>query len=187
VSTEGYLDDKAMRYWVKRRWREGEVSPGLIVSRYPLELIEPASDDVMGEHQLLSVVDHPDKRFVVGLVHPFSPRSRDRWESGNLAVESHRGQIARAMEMTGLPVILGVDLNAGAAQVRGRSLRSAGLHASKPIWPIRSGSFPADKSPLVRLQLDDVWRSEGVWVESWEMVDVGGSDHRGVVVRLILD
>ena len=187
VSTEGYLDDTAMPYWVKRRWRRERVSPGLIVSRYPIELIETAADDVMAEHQLMCVVDHPDKRFVVGLMHPLSPRSRDRWEAGNLAVESHCGQIARAMEMTGLPVILGVDLNAGAAQVRGRSMRSAGLHASKPIWPIRSGSFPADKGSVVRLQLDDVWRSEGVGVESWEMVDGGGSDHRGVVVRLILD
>jgi endonuclease/exonuclease/phosphatase (EEP) superfamily protein YafD len=187
VSKYGYLDDKAMRYWVKRRWRDGEVSPGLIVSRYPLELIAPDEGDEMGEHQLLCIVDHPDKRFVVGLVHPFSPRSADRWEAGNNAVESHQEQIARAMDLTGLDVVVGADLNAAGAQVRARLMRGAGLRASKPIWPIQSGSFPADKSPLVRLQLDDVWRSEGVGVESWEMFEVGGSDHLGVVAQLILN
>lgn len=187
VSKYGYLDEREMRHWVKRRWRDGEVSPGLIVSRWPLELIEPAADDLMGAHQLMCVVKHPDGEFVAGLVHPFSPRTVERWEAGNLAAEANALQAERAMEMTGLQMIVGADLNSSYGQVRGRALKGAGLSPSKPMVPIRWGSFPADAFGPMRVQLDDLWISEGIKTVSWSMTGIGGSDHEAVIGRFVLE
>ncbi len=187
VVERGFLDEEPMPYWVNRQWIEGEVSWGLIFSKYPLELIEPTVGDGLGHHQLMCIVHAPDQRFLVVLMHPASPRSVERWDSGNRVVAAHLSQIERAVDSFGLPVIVGADLNSAPAQHRSRMMRDFGLRAGKPLFPVEFGSFPVGWPGIARIQLDDIWRGSGVGVVEWGMLELSGSDHMAVIGRFVFD
>lgn len=186
LGEEGMLVGTGMPHWLHRAWVDEEVSPGFIISRYPLELIEPGDDDVFGHHQLMCVVHHPEGDFVVGLMHPWSPRTSRRWREGNAVVRGHRGQVERVLEETGLAMIVGADMNSSRAQYRSRELRGSGLRPSKPMMVFEGGSFPVGVPGIMQIQIDDLWVSDGVGVTSWGMLEVAGSDHRAVVGGFVI-
>jgi len=186
IRLHGYLEGSGMEHWVHRAWVKDRVSPGFIISRYELELIEVGGDELLAENRLMCVVHHPEGAFVVGLMHPLSPRTVDRWMAGNRVVRAQRRWVNDVLEETGLPMIAGLDLNAARGQYRERELRRSGLRSSKPLTAFDWGSYPASGWWLSQVQLDDLWRSEGVDVVGWEMVRLSGSDHLAVVGGFVL-
>ncbi|MBL4808933.1 MAG: endonuclease/exonuclease/phosphatase family protein [Phycisphaerales bacterium] len=187
IRNRGYLEGSSMPYWVHRGWVKDEVSPGFVVSKYPLELIGPDENDALGSHQLMCIVRHPDGDFVVGLMHPWSPRSVEKWKEGNRVVRAHVEQVGRIRELTGLPMVVGADLNSTRGQYRSRRLLRSGLSPGKPLMVFDGGSFPAGRPGLMQIQLDDIWRTDDVRVVSWGMLDLTGSDHRAVIAGLSFD
>jgi len=187
IRWHGYLDASAYEHW---RYRSD--TPGYILSKHPITRIDPDDPetaippDEHGVRDLTCVVHHPDGEFVVALLHPLSPRGAARWRKGTERLERRLGALESLGSRTGLPIILGADLNASYAQHRARLVRSAGFAPSKPIWPIVSGTFPGSWPAPARLALDDIWRSGGIRVRSWSTLPSVGSDHLGVIARLAL-
>jgi len=179
----GRLDGTRYPHWVHREWVDQETSPGFILSRWPIEREDTGPDPHIAQHVLYARVQTPTEEVMVGLVHPLSPRSSDRWRQGNAAVELQAIAIEQTLERSGLPLLMGADLNATPAQWRARMLRSSGARMSKPLIRF-GGSFPVGRGvpEVFKIQLDDVWYAGAVQPIAWEMIDLRGSDHRAVAV-----
>lgn len=188
IRRQGWIGNDAYAHWAHRYWVDQETSPGYVLSRWPIEQLDLGLD-AKSQQQILYVrIDHPDGAFVAGLIHPFSPRDRDRWVYGNDVTRLQARIAERTHHDTGLPIIFGVDLNAGFAQDRARVLRSAGLRPSKPMTRI-GGTYPSNTSlpRALTLQLDDVWVIGDATIDAWSSIEVLGSDHRAVVVDIRFD
>ncbi len=180
--------DQGMRsselsYTAHRDWVDELASPCIILSRWPLHRVEFPLIPQTGRDVLLCEVVHPTTPFVVGAVHPHSPRSTTRWSLGNAQV--HLTALAlNDCRARGLgPILLGADMNAGPAGSRAAQLRQAGMTPTKPLlggW----GSFPASFPGVARLQLDDVWSSQEWEVIAWSSSEPVASDHRMIVAEL---
>ena len=179
----GRLDGTRYSGWVHREWVDQETSPGFILSRWPIEREVTGTDPQIAQHVLHTRVQTPAGEVIVGLVHPLSPRSAERWRQGNAAVEIQASAIEHTLMQSGLPLLIGADLNATPAQWRTRMLRSSGVRMSKPLVRF-GGSFPAGSAvpEAFKIQLDDVWYAGAVRPIAWEMLDLRGSDHRAIVV-----
>lgn len=167
-------------YTAHRDWVDELASPCIVLSRWPLRRLEFPLIAQSGRDVLLCEVAHPTVPFVVGAVHPHSPRSSARWELGNAQIQLTALALndCRARGLT--PILLGCDLNAGLAGSRAGQLRHAGMSPSKPVlggW----GSFPASAPGVARIQLDDVWRSDGIEVLAWSSFNPVASDHRMII------
>ncbi len=182
----GYLDSTPYRYWLHRAWVERETSPCFILSRWPIEQQIASQDPKTAQHQLYAQVQSPLGAFVVGLVHPLSPRTVSRWIIGNAVIESQAVAIDQLRDQPGHPMLVCADLNAGPAQLRAGHLRNAGLEMSKPVLRL-GGSFPAspDVPKALRVQLDDVWTSGSIRPSSWSMIRFEESDHQAVIADFV--
>lgn len=168
-------------YFERRAWEADMSSPCFVLTRWPIEKqlfpeVHDSDRDV-----LLARVMHPDGAFLVGAVHPHSPRTLWRWRQGNRQLATTEAALEGAFADGGEPYIAGVDLNSGPAGGRAAVLRGLGLRMSKPIlggW----GSFPSGVPGPLRVQLDDVWHGDGVEVLGWSSPGGISSDHRAVVV-----
>lgn len=188
IRKRGLLDSFAYPYWGHRAWVDEETSPGFILSRWPTQQIVTGSDPEHIQHHLYLQIQNPAGSFIVGLVHPLSPRAESRWTRGNRVIESQAIATFQIEKNHHLPVIVGADLNAGPGQLRARTFRRVGLEMSKPI--ARYGaSFPSGSliPRMVRLQLDDIWTTGGITPIGWDMIELQGSDHMAVVVDCALD
>lgn len=186
IVRRGELDQTDWRYHERRAWVSDIASPCFVLSRWPMERlvfedIEDADRDV-----LIARVERPEGAFLVGAIHPHSPRNLARYRRGNRQIRGTYDAIGEALAVNAEPLVVGVDLNSGPAGWRAVQLRRAGLDISKPLMG-GGGSFPVGLPWLMRVQLDDVWRSEGVRVRAWSSVGELDSDHRAVVVDLMLD
>ncbi len=189
IRKRGLLETTPYKSWGHRPWVDQETSSAFILSQWPVENVYPEDDDGFAQHHLYMQVQSPLGNVIVGLMHPASPRTRARWIRGNRVIESQASVSRQIQTMTGLPVLVGVDLNAGPAQLRARTLRRAGLRMSKPVLH-PDGSFPANTSvpSVLRVQLDDVWSLGNIEPVAWRMVTLQGSDHQAIVVDFqILD
>lgn len=188
IRRQGWIGNDAYTHWAHRYWVDQETSPGYVLSKWPIEQLDLGLDENSRQQILHVRVDHPDGAFIAGLIHPFSPRDRDRWAYGNDVTRLQARSAERTHHDTGLPMLFGVDLNAGIAQDRARVLRSAGLRPSKPLTRI-GGTYPSNTSvPRVfTFQLDDVWVMGEVIIDAWSSIEVLGSDHRAVVVDVRFD
>lgn len=189
IRLEGYLDSTDYSNWEHRYWVKNETSPGIIISRWPIRQIKNTDTIAFGQNHLYTRIIHPTGEIIVALAHPLSPRSRDRWAEGNHVIESQALRIRELIEQTNelMPMVIGADLNAGPAQVRARTMRRAGMRMSKPM--IRTGgSFPANSQvpSWFRVQLDDVWTRGSIKPIAWSSFELVGSDHRAVMVDLVL-
>ena len=188
IRRQGWVGNQAYAQWAHRPWVDGETSPGFILSVWPIQRLS-VDVDADSMQQVLHVrIDHPDGPFIAGLMHPFSPRDHDRWRYGNevTRLQGHAANLTRSI--AGLPMIFGVDLNAGPGQFRARMLRRAGLRQHKPLMRV-GGSYPAGGNvpSALAVQLDDVWTLGSVHASAWSSIRVSGSDHRAVVVDLVVD
>ncbi len=181
VRNRGAIDQGLYPYRSFRHWVQREVSAGVVFSRWPSTQAMKNETDNQNTHYRR--IEHPLGDFIVGLVHPLSPRTKERWLIGNGVVQSHRSEIDQGDWIGSLPLIVCADLNAGPAQQRAGTLRSTGLRMSKPVLKM-DGSFPAGSSvpAVLRVQLDDVWSRGDLKPIAWSLVPVPGSDHLAVVV-----
>jgi endonuclease/exonuclease/phosphatase (EEP) superfamily protein YafD len=181
------LKDTQYSQWAHRRWVDQETSPGFILSQWPIERIDTASDAKAAQHELFVRVTTDAGEFVVGLTHPLSPRNAQRWAQGNAVIRSQAQTIKRLTETLDVPLVVGADLNAAPAQLRARSLRHAGLRMSKPVLRI-GGSFPAgsDVPALFQIQLDDLWSAGAIVPIAWDTIEFAGSDHKAVVADFMI-
>ncbi len=183
IVRRGELDGTAWRHHERRAWVSDIASPCFVLSRWPLERLSFGGIADAERDVLIARVDHPERPFMVGAIHPHSPRSLSRYRRGNRQLRGTYEAIGRALASRGLPLVMGVDLNSGPAGWRAVGLRGAGLGMSKP-WLGGGGSFPVGAPGVLRVQLDDVWRSRGVRVRAWSSVGGLDSDHRAVIADL---
>lgn len=184
----GLLDQTPYPNWLHRSWVEHETSPCFVLSRWPLEQLENEPGTAANQHVLHTIVRMPVGDVVVGLMHPLSPRTAGRWHQGNEAVELQSYTAKETLERSALPLVIGVDLNSGPAQWRGRALYRSDLRMSKPLLRM-GGSFPSNGAipEALMIQLDDVWHAGGIRPVAWEMFTLRGSDHRAICVDYLLD
>lgn len=187
IKLRGYLEGGAYPYWINRAWVENETSICYLLSRWPIEPLGYGGDPQDAKHHLHVRVAHPSGDVIVGLMHPVSPRTPSRWRAGNRIARAQATEARRLHEQTGLPVLIGADLNAAPAQTRGRAMRTQGLSMTKPLLRPR-GSFPTHSGVpgWASPQLDDVWVLGPVEPVAWSMREPLGSDHRAVIVDLRL-
>jgi endonuclease/exonuclease/phosphatase (EEP) superfamily protein YafD len=183
IRNRNLLDSTPYSNWKHRAWVDQEVSPSFLLSRWKVEQIDVSSRPAYAQHHLFVSVDRPDGAFVAGLIHPLSPRTKARWLTGNRVAGSQTMASRQIRADTGLPIVLGVDLNAGPAMIRARQLRGAGIKMSKPTLRM-DASFPMNSSvpAPIRIQLDDVWSTDGIEPIAWDMLELSGSDHQAVIV-----
>lgn len=174
---------RSYRMWVRER-----VSAGVVFSRWPIEQVTTTTSRSAQDSFHYRRVDHPSGSFIVGLLHPLSPRDNSRWEIGNQVIDGQAQLIEVAQSNTGLPMVVGADLNAGPAMARARTIRNSGMRMSKPAFRV-NGSFPANSSvpAILRIQLDDIWSLGDITPVAWSVVDMPGSDHRAIVVDLMFN
>ncbi len=187
IKNQDMLESSPFSFWTYRRWVDEETSRVIILSRWPLEAIS-SDDPEYAQHHLHTQVQSPSGSFVIGVMHPMSPRTAYRWVKGNRVSESHTREIRRIRKELGLPILIGADLNAGPAQQRARLLRRTGLQMSKPVLRF-GGSFPTDSSlpATLRIQLDDIWSLGDITPIAWGMTKVPGSDHMAVITEFRLN
>jgi len=181
------MAESSYPYWVHRRWVDKETSPGFIISRWPIDPIETGLPPESDQHVLHAVVHHPSGDVVAGLLHPLSPRTKQRWMIGNGVIDIQRSAIEQTIRQSGLPMVMGVDLNSGPAQVRARTLKHSGLQMSKPLFRM-GGSYPSNSSlpAVLRVQLDDVWHSPDLRAIAWSQMKTTGSDHTMVIADFVI-
>lgn len=187
INRRGLLEGSSYPNWAHRAWVDEETSPGYILSRWPLEILGNEGAEMDRQHELHTRIDSPGGPFIVGLIHPLSPRTLDRWRTGNTVIAQQARAAAHRADASGLPVILGADLNAAPAQHRARAMRGAGLRQSKPLLRM-GGSYPSGLGlpDALMAQIDDIWWVGDLRVLAWGMIEVEGSDHRAVVVDFAL-
>ncbi len=163
------------------------------LSKWPLRPIELEKDehwDVMKWNYLFRrshIVERPGGEFILGAFVVRSPRSSERWEEGNEQLEENCSVVREYLAPLGLPIVMGVDLNATPSSSRTDMLRKqAGLFRCKP-WLLIRGTWPAQSPVWARVAIDDVVVSAGVRRTSWRTVErESGSDHVAVEVGLVL-
>lgn len=159
----------------------GEAAGALIMSRYPMTVLDLDVDPDTGHQQPIVSLDVSGSRLLVRGVHPRSPTSEAKlaaWRDDLAELESwQRG--------AGSPLVLAGDFNAAwphpafRAMVDGLddAMRVTG-QAWSPTWPA-SGRLPAFT------QIDHVL-SRGLGVQAAGTVRVRGTDHLGVWADLTL-
>jgi len=160
----------------------------VLVSRWPMERVRtgPApSRPEEGEHGRSWRVDRPGGSFIASMLHPFSPRTDERWEAGNRVVRRAIEAKREFYDPTGLPIVFVGDLNTTPSGWRSRYLCGRGLRRAKPWWVMR-GTWPAENPAWARIAIDDALVSPGVRVASWRVLDAGGSDHAPVLITLAM-
>lgn len=184
-----------------REWRAAadavstEVSPGFVVSRWPMERVDCSAAGRMADRLMCAVVRRPEGRFAVIAVHPRSPRNQMRWEEGN-QVTLATAAVVRTLRAQGLPVVVLADLNASPTGWRSRALcEGAGLRRAKPLLDA-AGTYP-DVVPMnirtgqtttvaamwpLSIAIDDALVSHGVEVVGWGAWERLRSEHRPVIV-----
>lgn len=186
IVRRGELDGTEWSHHERRAWVSDIASPCFVLSRWPLERLDFVGLADAERDVLIARVARPDGAFLVGSIHPHSPRTLARWRMGNGQLRTTSAAIERALRVGGEGMVVGVDLNSGPAGWRAGALRDAGLRMSKPLLG-GAGSFPAGAFAPLRVQLDDVWRSVGVRAVAWSSTDVLSSDHRAVVVDVVFE
>jgi endonuclease/exonuclease/phosphatase (EEP) superfamily protein YafD len=188
IHREDWVGSDDYKYWIHRKWVENSASPGFILSRWPIKQIENAQGVERPEIILHAEIVYPTGSFIVGLMHPSSPRTEERWRSGNSATQIQALAAAHSRSQSRLPVLIGADVNAGVAQYRSRILRASGMHPTKPLSRPR-GTFPSSGPicDVFSVAIDDVWSDGDLEIYAWSMAEITGSDHRAIAVNFRLN
>jgi|GEM_PF-1776552 len=163
----------------------------ILVSRHPMREHEQELAEIrhrLWDHlYLLEIVRAPMGDVAVVLMHARSPRRPWRWASGLEQLGEAADIVREIGEVTGLPVVVVGDFNSTPTSVRGRAFADrSGLVRAKPaLQP--GGTFPSLVPSFAGLAIDGMYASPGVRVARWEPIGSAGSDHRALVVELVLD
>ncbi len=176
-----------------------EVSPGFVVSRWPLTPYDCAFVGPMSDRFIAGIVERPSGRFALIAVHPRSPRTAQRWHEGN-AVVLALVALSRKLQAEGLSVVVLTDLNSTPTGWRSREACAEGnLRRAKPLLTL-DGTYP-DVVPLdirtgrttsipatwpASIAIDDALVSPGIEVRGWETLPPLHSEHRPVIVELAI-
>ena len=155
----------------------GDASGTMVLSRYPLT--ELARSDDMTFTNLAVRVALPTREVTVVAAHPVNPTyGVEKWvRDGQLLAQL-------AGDHAGGPLIVAGDLNATAEHLTLRNLVSRlGLTDATRGW---AATFPAEAWYPPLLQIDHVLVSKELAVVGQGTVRVRGTDHRGLLVRLVL-
>ena len=144
---------------------------------------ETAKDVARGGLRVMRF-ERPEGPFILLALHPDSPRSPAEWAKGNEVVERAAGLLEGELARLGLPLVVGADLNSTPAGWRSRRLGGAGLRRAKPV--LAGGTWPAGWPWPLSVAIDDVWMSRDCRVAGWDRPLGGGSDHRAVLVEVIV-
>jgi endonuclease/exonuclease/phosphatase (EEP) superfamily protein YafD len=122
---------------------------------------------------------------LLSAMHPPSPRTRESWAASLRGVEINGRLFREWRERTGLPVIVAGDFNSTPG---GRSHRAFRASSGLTPWAPRlgGGTWPARLPAWLGIQIDQVWTSQDVRVESIRVGPRFRSDHRPVVADLRL-
>ncbi len=135
---------------------------------------------------LAVIVQRGDVRFGLVAVHVQSPRSAARWHTAMSQIADIERAV-RFFEAQGLRAVVAGDLNSTPTGAVSRRLeRACDVRRSAPIWG-SSGTYPVRWPGLLRATIDDVLLPDGMAVQAWSRVEVPGSDHSGVLVRIAID
>ncbi|HRQ73181.1 MAG TPA: hypothetical protein PLU35_09155 [Phycisphaerales bacterium] len=153
----------------------------LVLSEFP---VLDTDEDGSVKDLLSVVVQHPAGDFAMVVVHPSSPRSPSRWRDGNELI-GRAVLAAQRLESQGYPTLIIGDLNSTPTGVRSRALARAGFLRCKPLRA-PTGTFPAWSVWPAMAAIDDACASPGWRVRSWRTIRGAGSDHRGVLIELVI-
>jgi hypothetical protein len=174
-----------------------EISPGFVVSRWPLTPVDCSFVGRMADRFICGIVERPGSRFALIAVHPRSPRNQTRWNEGNATIEA-LVKLSRKLQADGLPVVTLADLNASPSGWRSReACAEGGLLRAKPLLYL-GGTYP-DVVPLnirtgqtssigamwpMSIAIDDALITPGIDVIAWGTLDHLKSEHRPVIIDL---
>lgn len=165
--------------WWMREWT-------MVLSRWPMRQASWGQEGTEATGTIEVVVETPAGELTVVAGHPPSPRTIASWQRGNEIVVA-MAEAARGAAAAGRHVVVAADLNATPSGWRSRALqRLAPVRRGKPML-LAAGTYPARWRWPVSLALDDVWLGPGVKLERWTTLSGGGSDHRPVLVELVLE
>lgn len=180
IRNRGVLERTAYEHWAHRAWIDEITSPGFILSTVPIEVIQPDTDENIARHILRVRVAFGSHDVMIGLVHPVSPRTIERWRAGNSVIHHQASFGANLQSEHAAPTIIGADINAGPAQARSRVMRRSGFSMSKPLLQ-PGGTFPSGNAGVFSVQLDDLWTKGAIDPIAWSKINIPGSDHFAVV------
>lgn len=108
------------------------------------------------------------------------------WKAGNVAAGELARRVRELADGALIPALLSGDFNGGPLSARGHAIVGDGYwrHARRP-GPF-SGTWPSRLPAPLRLQPDQVFVSEGVQIVDSSVGPDVGSDHRPIIIDLIV-
>lgn len=113
--------------------------------------------------------------------HPQSPKPGEGW-----AWRRDIAGLARWCAGNGPPTVVAGDLNASLDHAELRAATRGCTDAASSVGQGLAGTWPVGLPPLLGSAIDHVLLARGPRPRSAEVVDVPGSDHRGLLARLTL-
>lgn len=161
----------------------------LILSRWPLEsdtTLTMLPERVLGDRTPGVIVSAPNGQFLFSQAHPMSPKTPNAVIDGDTILSVQSERFLAAQEALALPLIVAADLNGAQMSRRGHMLhRDARLRPTKASFD-PGGTWPSWLPASLRIGLDDIWVSDGVYVQRRQRLPATGSDHIPVLVELLI-
>lgn len=169
--------------------RRGHLWPIFLLSKQPLSAVRladttPETRSSYVANSTAKVTLQDERTVLFTAMHPFSPRSQQAWKR-SLEIVQRDGQILRAAHQRyAEPVIVAGDFNSTPV---GRSFQrfAAASGFRTAAWPLPA-TWPAHTHRALGVSIDHVWVSPGVDIVSRRVGPSFKSDHRPVVVDLLL-
>lgn len=182
--------------WLAERYpyrvvpRMGLAWPNLLLSKYPAQASElvPYSEALkfsfIARTSLIVEVSGVEP-FVFTAFHPQSPRTPRTWVKSMLSAAQAGGVLRQWREEHEGSVIVCADTNsAPMGRLHGSFARASGLQSWSKL--IGGGTWPASVPRWLSIPLDRIWTSDGVEVQSMVIGPRFASDHRPIVVEVVL-
>lgn len=151
----------------------------MVLSRLPLTEVGRTNDTTFTN--LAVRVELPEHPFILVAAHPANPeRGLDGWLRDGQAVT----QLAAAH--TDLPLVVAGDLNATAEHLTLRELQARAHVLDTVTGQGWHPTYPADQWYPPLIQIDHVLASAQFSTTSFATFRVAGTDHLGLLVRLVL-
>lgn len=165
---------------VRTRPVEGQHPWVVVASKHHLESLDGSGSGI--NPVMISIDEKRIGLIATRLISPRSPaRQAEAWNQAGAVV-----QISESMYASELPFIIAGDLNATPTSHLSRSLASATkTRRGKPRFS-GGGTWPTGLPAILRFPIDDAFVSSEWRIEQWTVLDIPGSDHRGILIDLFL-